>query len=62
MSRESFVAVLCDGAVLAPFYKGTCHVDLFNFLVEKFFVLELGSRQVVILDKATFHKSEKIKY
>lgn len=59
-ARESFVAGLCNGKVLAPFcYEGTCHTELFNFWVEKFLVQELEAGQVIIMDNAAFHKSEK---
>ena len=40
-------------------YKGTCDTLLFNLWVEEFLVPELKPGQVVILDNATFHKSEK---
>ena len=58
-ARESFVAALSDGAILAPFcYEGTCNTELFNFWVEHCLVPVLKPGQVVILDNATFHKSE----
>ncbi len=61
-ARESFVAAKCESKILAPFcYQGTCNTDLFNLWVENFLVPVLEPGQVVILDNATFHKSEKTK-
>jgi hypothetical protein len=60
--RESFVAAKVNGKVIAPFcYQGTCDTNLFNFWVEEFLVPLLKPGQVVILDNATFHKSQKTK-
>jgi transposase len=59
-ARESFVAALCGKTVLAPMcYQGTCDTALFNMWVKEFLVPTLRPGQVVILDNATFHKSEK---
>lgn len=61
-ARESFVAGLCGKEVLAPLcYSGTCNTSVFNMWVEDFLVPELKPGQTVILDNATFHKSEKTK-
>ena len=61
-ARESFVAAKCGADILAPFcFRGTCNTDLFNFWLEKFLCPVLKPGQVVILDNATFHKSEKTK-
>jgi len=61
-ARESFVAAKCGSEILAPFcYQGTCNTDLFNLWIETFLVPVLKPGQVVILDNATFHKSEKTK-
>jgi transposase len=47
---------------LAPFcFQGTCNTELFNIWVERFLCPALKPGQVVILDNATFHKSEKTK-
>lgn len=60
--RESFVAAKINGKVIAPFcYQGTCDTNLFNFWIERFLVPVLKPGQVVILDNATFHKSQKTK-
>lgn len=61
-ARESFVAAKCGSEVLAPFcFQGTCYTDLFNLWIETCLVPVLKPGQVVILDNATFHKSEKTK-
>jgi transposase len=58
-ARESFIAALNGKKVLAPFcYNGTCNTDLFNLWISKFLVPCLRPGQVIILDNATFHKSE----
>jgi transposase len=61
-ARESFVAGLCGGEILAPFcYQGTCNTDLFNMWVDNCLIPVLKKGQVVVLDNATFHKSESTK-
>ncbi len=61
-ARESFVAAKRGPEILAPFcFQGTCNTDLFNLWVETCLVPVLKPGQVVILDNATFHKSEKTK-
>ena len=45
----------------APLCRGTCNAALFNTWVEKLLVPELISGQVVVMDNAAFHKSEKTK-
>jgi transposase len=58
--RESFVAAKCGSKILALFcYKGTCNTALFNTWIEKLLVPELTPGQVVVMDNAAFHKSEK---
>ena len=50
-ARESFIAAKVESSIVAPFcYTGTCNTLLFNF----------WSRpgQVVIMDNASFHKSQ----
>jgi transposase len=57
------VAAKCASKILAPFcFQGTCNAALFNLWVERFLVPELAPGQVVVLDNATFHKSEKTKW
>ncbi len=58
-ARESFVAAKNGSRVFAPLcFQGTCNTKLFNAWVERFLVAELKPGQVVIMDNATFHKSE----
>lgn len=60
--RESVVAAKRGKDILAPFgYKGTCDTALFNFWLKNELVPKLRKRQVVILDNAKIHKSEKTK-
>jgi transposase len=42
-------------------FNGTCNTDLFNKWVEHFLIKELKAGQVVIMDNASFHKSQKTK-
>lgn len=58
--RQSFIAAKCQDKILAPMcYKGTCNTQLFNIWLEKLLIPELKPGQTVIMDNATFHKSEK---
>jgi transposase len=60
--RESFVAAKVGDKILAPFcYRGTCNTILFNMWLEKILIPTLSTGQVVIMDNATFHKSQKTK-
>lgn len=43
-------------------YQGTCDTVLFNTWVQDFLVPTLRPGQVVVLDNATFHKSEKTRH
>jgi transposase len=59
-SRESFIAGKIGSRILAPFcYKGTCDTTLFNMWLKDFLIPELTPGQVVIIDNATFHKSQE---
>ena len=42
-------------------FNGSCNTDLFNNWVEHFLIKELEPGQVVIMDNASFHKSQKTK-
>ena len=42
-------------------YKGTCNSALFEIWVEKILLPELMPGQIIIMDNATFHKSERTK-
>lgn len=59
-ARESFIAAQKEEQILAPFcYRGTCDSTLFNIWVKDFLLPELKPGQVVIMDNAAFHKSQK---
>lgn len=42
-------------------FNGSCNTDLFNNWVEHFLIKVLKPGQVVIMDNASFHKSQKTK-
>lgn len=59
-ARESFVAGLNEGRLIAPFcYKGTCDTSLFNFWLANFLLPTLNQGHILVMDNATFHKSEE---
>lgn len=59
-ARESFVAGKVGSKIIAPMcFKGTCNTVLFNAWVENVLLPELNPGQIVIMDNATFHKSQK---
>jgi isftu1 transposase len=61
-ARESFIAGLLQNKIIAPFcYTGTCDSNLFNFWLESFLLPALGPGYTLIMDNATFHKTEHTK-
>ena len=61
-SRESFIAGLYEGKFLAPMcFQGTCNTELFNIWLEKALLPNLSPGKVLILDHASFHRSEESK-
>lgn len=61
-ARESFIAGQLQNKVIAPFcYTGTCDSILFNFWLENFLLPSLGAGYTLIMDNATFHKSNDTK-
>lgn len=61
-ARESFIAAKCGSSILAPAcFQGTCDTAVFNCWIENFLVSVLKPGQVVVMDNASFHKSEKTK-
>lgn len=42
-------------------FNGICNTELFNKWVEEFLIKELRAGQIVVMDNAAFHKSEKTK-
>lgn len=58
--RSNIVAGYVNRRTLAPLvFNGICNTELFNNWVEEFLIKELKPGQVVIMDNAAFHKSEK---
>ena len=61
-ARESFISALSKGKLLSPMcFQGTCNTDLFNTWLQKSLIPELKPKQVLILDNASFHRSEESK-
>ena len=59
-ARESFIAGLSENFLLAPLcFTGTCDTLLFNFWLEHFLSPQLKPGQIIVLDNASFHKSER---
>jgi transposase len=58
--RTNIIAGLVGKKSLAPMvFNGSCNSSLFENWVEKFLIKELKAGQVVIMDNASFHKSQK---
>lgn len=61
-ARESFIAAKCGSKVLAPLcFQGTCNTLLFDAWIEQLLIPQLRRGQLVILDNASFHKSQRAK-
>jgi len=59
--RISMVAGWCEREVIAPLtFKGYCNTNLIEAWIEQILVLELRPGQVVVMDNASFHKSQPI--
>ena len=50
---------LLENLKLGFCYNGTCNTDLFNYWIEHFLVPEIQPGFTIIMDNATFHKSQK---
>jgi transposase len=60
--RTSVIAALNQDEVMAPMrFQGTANTELFLYWIEYFLIPVLTSRQVVIMDNASIHKSPKVK-
>lgn len=60
--RTNIIAGLNLNKPIAPMvFNGSCNTKLFETWVEQFLIKELKAGQVVIMDNATFHKSQKTK-
>lgn len=61
-SRENFIGAYVNGGLItAACYKDSCNKILFETWVEFFLIPVLKPNQIVIMDNASFHKSEKVK-
>lgn len=59
--RISLIAAYCDGYLLAPCrVNGYTDSQVFNLWLETYLLPDLTAGQVLILDNATFHKSDKM--
>jgi transposase len=60
--RISMIAGWCEGKVLAPMtFEGTCNTALVEAWVKRFLLAELKPGQLVVIDNASFHKSDTIR-
>lgn len=60
--RTNIIAGLVDNQSIAPMvFTGTCNTMVFESWVEQFLIKELKTGQIVVMDNASFHKSEKTK-
>jgi transposase len=56
------IATQREEQILAPFcYRRTCDTILFNLWVNDLLLAELSPKQMVIMDKAAFYKSQERK-
>ena len=61
-ARESFISALSKGKFLSPMcFQGTCDTEVFNTWLKQMLIPELTPGKVLILDNASFHKSEETK-
>ena len=59
-ARESFISALHRGKLFCPMcFQGTCNSDLFNVWLKEMLIPNLKPGQVLILDNASFPRSEK---
>ena len=60
--RVSIISGLCQGKLIAPLtFEGACNRSVFEQWLSEKLLPVLKPGQTVILDNATFHKSEKIR-
>lgn len=61
-TRLNIVAAQCGKKILAPMtFRGSCDTVLFLAWVKQMLIPELTKGQVVVMDNASFHKSNLIK-
>ena len=60
--RTNIITGLVNNKSIAPMvFNGSCNTNLFESWVEQFLIKELKPNQVVIMDNASFHKSQRTK-
>lgn len=60
--RTNIIAGYVNNKSIAPMvFNGSCNTKLFETWVEKFLIKELKPGQVVVMDNAAFHRSQKTK-
>jgi transposase len=60
--RTNIIAGYVNNQSIAPMvFNGPCNTELFNTWVEQCLIKELKPGQIVIMDNASFHKSQKTK-
>ena len=58
--QTNIIAGLVGNKSIAPMvFNGSCNTELFENWVEQFLIKELKAGQTVIMDNASFHKSQK---
>lgn len=58
--RTNIIAGYVNRKTIAPMvFNGMCNSEIFNNWVEQFLIKELKSGQIVVMDNAAFHKSQK---
>ena len=58
--RTNIIAGLVNHKAIVPMvFNGNCNTKLFEAWVEEFLIKELKPGQVVVMDNASFHKSQK---
>jgi transposase len=60
--RTNIIAGYVHNKSIAPMvFNGFCNTEIFNNWVERFLIKELKDGQFVVMDNASFHKSQKTK-
>ena len=58
--RTNIIAGYVNKKTIAPMvFNGTCNTELFNSWVENFLIKELVPGQFIVMDNASFHKSQR---
>jgi transposase len=58
--RTNIIAGYVNNKTIAPMvFNGTCNTELFNSWVENFLIKELVPGKFIVMDNASFHKSQR---